>query len=183
MSWLAGVLVDLVEEVLGVPETVGASACGLDHVVGALEPSGGQAQDDGVDDALEVSLDGVCEGERLGDAAVAGEAQPGLEAFAQQLRVPGVPGGEGTPELVDEQVAPVQGAVLLQQPLQTQASVLAPEPGVPGDRAGEDPAPERQVLLVGLPVPLADSPRPGEDDETAALVQPVAGLVAACRCP
>ena len=47
MSWLAGVLVDLVEEVLGVPETVGASACGLDHVVGALEPSGGQAQDDG----------------------------------------------------------------------------------------------------------------------------------------
>ncbi|MCI6672753.1 MAG: type II toxin-antitoxin system HicB family antitoxin [Spirochaetaceae bacterium] len=58
---------------------------------------------------------------------------------------------------VDEQVAPVQGAVLLQQPLQTQASVLAPEPGVPGDWAGEDPAPEQQVLLVGLPVPLPDA--------------------------
>ncbi len=63
MRGLAGVLVDSGEEVLGVPETVGASACGLDHVVGALE----------------VPLDGVGEGERLGDAAVAGEAQPGLE--------------------------------------------------------------------------------------------------------
>ena len=181
MRGLTGVLVDLEEEVLGVPEAVGGSAGGLDHVVGALELAGGQAEDDGVDDALEVPLDGVGEGERLGDAAAAGEAQPGLEALAQGQRVPGVRGCEGAPELVDEQVAPVQVAVLLQQPFEPQPAVLAPEPGVPRERAGEDPAPEQQVLPVGLPVPLQDGLRPGEDDEAAALVQPVAGLVAALQ--
>ena len=101
--------VDRSDEAVDVQEPVGSFEDRLDLVVQSLDGSRADAQLDGLEDSIEVILDGLCETDDLSDAAASCPSQPASEPCARDADVSWYP---SVSKVLFEQVAAIETEVV-----------------------------------------------------------------------